>query len=42
MLLATGAVIVVYGVLDYTFDIGEKVIDPAIGRKSGLWEPVKK
>ena len=37
-LAVVGAVIVVYGILDYAFDIGEKVIDPAIGRKSGLWD----
>ena len=33
-----GTVIVIYGVADYAFDIGENIIDPAIGRKSGLWD----
>lgn len=38
VLAVAGAVIAVYGILDYSFDIGQTYIDPAIGRKSHLWD----
>ena len=38
VLAAAGAVIAIYGVLDFAFDLSGQVIDPAIGRKSGLWD----
>lgn len=38
ILVAAGTVIAIYGVADFAFDIGEGIIDPAIGKKSGLWD----
>ncbi|HLK97687.1 MAG TPA: hypothetical protein VK364_07965 [Hymenobacter sp.] len=31
--VVAGAMIAVYGILDFTFDIGEKVIDPAFSNQ---------